>query len=277
MGVSYRLSCPHTHHQMGSVKRKHHHIVETGLSLLATVNVPLTFWDSAFETTTYLINRLPSKVTRKKSHYECLFNISPNYKLLKIFGCECWPFLRSYNSAKLSFCSTSCVFIGYNKNHLGYKCLHIPSGRVYIARHVVFNENNFPFLKSNPTRSSSSSTIPTFVSIPLVAASNHTISNLSDALSIPFLKTSPTASYLTATNINPPHIHAIIPLVSPTEPKSAPPIRVHGMTTRSQNMIFTPLNFIDGRIKCPTCQALTASLALHEDEPTCFTQASKHA
>jgi hypothetical protein len=57
LGVSYRLSCPHTHHQMGFVERKHQHIVETGLTLLATACAPLTLWDSAFETATYLINR----------------------------------------------------------------------------------------------------------------------------------------------------------------------------------------------------------------------------
>jgi hypothetical protein len=101
MGVSYHLSCPHTYHQMGSVKRKHRHIVETGLILLATTNVPLSFWDLAFETAICLINRLPSKVTKHKSPFETLFNISPNYKLLKIFGCECWPFVRPYNSTNL--------------------------------------------------------------------------------------------------------------------------------------------------------------------------------
>jgi hypothetical protein len=128
-GVSYHLSCPHTHHQMGSIERKHRHIVETGLTLLATANVPLSFWDSAFETAVYLINRLLSKVTKKKSPFETLFNISPDYKLLKIFGCECWSFLRPYNSPKLAFRSQFCVFIGYSKNHLRYKGLHIPSGK----------------------------------------------------------------------------------------------------------------------------------------------------
>jgi hypothetical protein len=86
MRVFYRLSCPHTHHQMGSVERKHRHIVETGLTLLVTSTVPFTFWDSAFDTATYLINRLPSKVTQQKSPFEYLFKISPNYKFLKKFG-----------------------------------------------------------------------------------------------------------------------------------------------------------------------------------------------
>jgi hypothetical protein len=53
------------------------------------------------------------------------------------------------------------------------------------------------------------------------------------------------------------------------------PARVHGMTTRSQNMIVKPYKFTDGRVKYPPPQALTASIATHEDEPNCFSQASK--
>lgn len=38
--------------------------------------------------------------------------------------------------------------MGYSKPHVGYKCLHIPTGRVTcVSRHVVFNEDRFPFLQ----------------------------------------------------------------------------------------------------------------------------------
>jgi hypothetical protein len=40
------------------------------------------------------------------------------------------------------------VFLGYSSQHKGYKCLHIPSNRVYISHDVVFDENVFPFLPS---------------------------------------------------------------------------------------------------------------------------------
>ena len=30
-------------------------------------------------------------------------------------------------------------------NHLGYRCLDVVTGRVFLSRHVVFNETNFPF------------------------------------------------------------------------------------------------------------------------------------
>lgn len=75
------------HQQNGSVERKHRHIVETSLTLLATASVPFSYWDDAFLTTTYLINCLPSPVTFKKSPIEILYHKPPNYNFLKTFGC----------------------------------------------------------------------------------------------------------------------------------------------------------------------------------------------
>ena len=42
------------------VERKHRHIVDLGLTLLHHASLPLQFWDYAFITTVYLINRLPT-------------------------------------------------------------------------------------------------------------------------------------------------------------------------------------------------------------------------
>ena len=145
---------------MGFVECHDRRIVETGLTLLATAQAPLTLWDSAFETTTYLINRLPSKVTHNKSPFQLLFNLTPDYKFLKTFGCECWHFLRPYNTRKLDYRSKSCVFIGYSKEHQGYKCLHLTTGKVYTAHHVVFNESSFPFSKYNQERPTPLTTPP---------------------------------------------------------------------------------------------------------------------
>jgi hypothetical protein len=46
-----------------------------------------------------------------------------------------------------------CLFLGYSPLHKGYKCLHLPSNRVYISRDVVFNENSFPCTSASPTSS----------------------------------------------------------------------------------------------------------------------------
>jgi hypothetical protein len=93
LSIAHRVSCPHTHQQNGSAKRKHRHIVETGLALLAHAGMPLKFWDEAFLTAMYLINHLPTRVLDDLSPMEQLFKSLPNYSMLKIFGCACWPHL----------------------------------------------------------------------------------------------------------------------------------------------------------------------------------------
>ena len=59
---------------------------------------------------------------------------APDYLFLKTFWCACCPNLRPHNSHKLQPCSLQCVFLGYSLLHCGYKCLHIPTGRLYISR-----------------------------------------------------------------------------------------------------------------------------------------------
>jgi hypothetical protein len=41
IGIHRRLICPHTHEQNGIVERRHHYIVETGLTLLSQCKEPL--------------------------------------------------------------------------------------------------------------------------------------------------------------------------------------------------------------------------------------------
>jgi histone deacetylase 1/2 len=150
LGISHRVSCPHAHQQNRAAERKHRHIVDVGLSLLANASMPLKFWDEAFLTATYLINILPTKVIYYHTPIELLLKSTPDYKSLRVFGCACWPNLRHYNTRKLSFHSLQCVFLGYSTLHKGFKCLDPKFGHVYISRDVVFDENVFPFASMHP-------------------------------------------------------------------------------------------------------------------------------
>ena len=147
--ISHRVLCPYTHQQNGSAECKHRHIVETGLVLLAHVDVPIKFWDDTFLTSTYLINRLPTRIIDKKkcSLLRAFFHTPPNYS---VFWCACWPHLRPYNKQKLSFRSKECVFLGYISLHKGYMFFDIDSGRVYISRDFIFDENVFRFKRPHP-------------------------------------------------------------------------------------------------------------------------------
>lgn len=91
------------------------------------------------------MNRVLSVPTGSKSPYELPFKRTPEYTTLRNFGCLCFLHLRPYRSTKMESRSSPCVFIGYNSQHKGYKCLHIPTGRIYWSRHVIFVESEFPF------------------------------------------------------------------------------------------------------------------------------------
>jgi hypothetical protein len=65
--------------------------------------MPLKFWDEAFTTATYLINRLSTRVIDNLCPLERLFKTPPIYSMLRIFCCACWPRLCPYNRHKLSF------------------------------------------------------------------------------------------------------------------------------------------------------------------------------
>nr|GEX68483.1 hypothetical protein [Tanacetum cinerariifolium] len=65
---------------------------------------------------------------------------------------------------KMDFRSTPCVFLGYSPSHHGYRCLDISTERLYIARHVRFNEAQFPFDITKTTSPPPSKTSPYYSS-----------------------------------------------------------------------------------------------------------------
>jgi hypothetical protein len=81
---------------------------------------------------------------KNQSPFSKLFHRSPDYTILRTFGCLCYPLLRPYANHKLSFGSKPCILLGYATNQKGYCCLDPQSHKIYISRHVVFDETIFP-------------------------------------------------------------------------------------------------------------------------------------
>ena len=80
-----------------------------------------------------------------------LYGHNPDIFSLKVFGCACYPYLRPYSHHKLNHRTTECIFLGYSNVSKGYLCLDLLTNKLYIYRHVLFNEHKFPFPFTSPS------------------------------------------------------------------------------------------------------------------------------
>jgi histone deacetylase 1/2 len=164
---------------------------------------------------------------------------------LRAFGCACWPYLRPYNRHKLDFRSKCCIFIGYSIAHQGYKCLDVTTRKIFISRHVVFDESIYLY-----TVPPSNSFTPKLD--PVVLPPNHHLSSSSALISAGTITQPPAPSQLHMVSPSRPSnsLHynsaspASNPIPSPLQnntdpaPSPSPPQRpvpaTHPMITRSK-------------------------------------------
>ncbi|GJX49056.1 ribonuclease H-like domain-containing protein, partial [Tanacetum coccineum] len=112
-------------------------------TLLFQAKLPPTYWVEALHMAVHILNILPSTAINNEVSFTRLFGTSPDYSLLRIFGCLCYPHL--YPNHKLETRATLSLFLGHTSNHRGYRCLDLTTNKIIISRHVIFDETNFPY------------------------------------------------------------------------------------------------------------------------------------
>lgn len=248
----HQFSCPHTPEQNGVVECKHQHVLSLSRALMHQSGVPPIFWPQIFQTSVFLINKLPSSSIAYKTPHELLFQKPPDYSFLKIFGCACYPWLQPYTKSKLDARSTQCIFLGYSQQHKGYNCFDPVTKRFFVSRYVIFDENLFPFRTS--------SLLSTDIFSPIVpifsTATSFSTVNKDNIAVVPH--TAPTTDLLQS-------VSSVLLAPSSGSPFSAgcPTNNDHSMVTRAKLGIFKP-------------KVLTVSSSFSTDNsilPTTFNQA----
>nr|GEU94278.1 ribonuclease H-like domain-containing protein [Tanacetum cinerariifolium] len=142
-GIQFRFFYPRTSQQNGKSERMIRTINNLICTLLFQAHLPPNYWTEALNMAVYLLNILPSRAINNEIPFTCLFGAQPDYSLLHVFGCLCYPHIDTNH--KLGPRATPSIFLGHAANHFGYRCLDLNTNIIIISRHVTFDETVFPF------------------------------------------------------------------------------------------------------------------------------------
>lgn len=123
--------------------------VSSSYSLLTCL--PNTGW-MHFSLLFYLINRMPSKSLNSYPPWQKLFQNTPDYSTLWVFGCACYPWLRPYSNDTAPDNVPSLAITSITR---GTSVLIPPLAAIFLSRHVTFDKSSFPFQSSSTTTSPS--------------------------------------------------------------------------------------------------------------------------
>ena len=94
-GILLRTSCPYTSAQNGKAERMLRTLNNAVRTLLIHAAMPPSYWAEALSTAVFLINRRPSSSIHNGIPYHLLYRKMPDYSLLRVFGCLCYPNLSA--------------------------------------------------------------------------------------------------------------------------------------------------------------------------------------
>ena len=109
--------------------------------MMSYTNLPTLLWGFALQTTTYILNCIPSKSV-STTPYDIWHGKAPSFKHVKIWGCP--AYIKRLKIDKLEARSIQGRFIGYPKDILGYYFyLFTEQVVVVVSRDAIFLEKEF--------------------------------------------------------------------------------------------------------------------------------------
>ncbi|GKB61470.1 retrotransposon protein, putative, ty1-copia subclass [Tanacetum coccineum] len=117
LGRKIKLTPPRTPHVNGVAEMRNRTLLDIVRSMMSRATLPISFWGYALETTTHILNLVPTKKV-SKTPFEMWKGKCPFLGHIKIWGCEVYD--RREAEDKLEARSEKCLFIGYPEESFGY-------------------------------------------------------------------------------------------------------------------------------------------------------------
>ncbi|CAN1315366.1 Retrovirus-related Pol polyprotein from transposon TNT 1-94 [Linum perenne] len=142
-GIEHQMSCVERQEQNGRVERKQQDILNIARALRFQSGLPLIYWSYCVLHAVHILNRLPTPLLSNQTPY--MYNTSPDYSHLKVFGCLCYASSLDRHKTKFDHRARQCVYLGVAAGIKGHKLLDLNTKQVFVSRDVLFHESIFPF------------------------------------------------------------------------------------------------------------------------------------
>lgn len=109
-------------------------------SSLKTMSVPDVLWGEAANHHVYVLNRISTKALKNSTPYEMWTGRKPHLGRIRVFGCVSHMKIAKGHLKKLDDRSKKLVHLGIEKGSKSYRLLDPDTGKLYVSRDVVFEE-----------------------------------------------------------------------------------------------------------------------------------------
>jgi len=138
-GIVHEVTPPYTPQQNGTAERLNRFVLNITRSMLKCYEVSKKLWGEVVATTTYLLNRSPSKKLDGITPEEAWTGKKPNVSHLRIFGCLCYRHVPDQRRHKLDDKGEPMILLGYHQTG-AYRLFDPNTEKIVISAYVVFDE-----------------------------------------------------------------------------------------------------------------------------------------
>ena len=140
-GICRHLTAPYSPQQNGVVERRNRTLLGMTRSILKHMSMPNYLWGEAVRHSTYLINRVATRVLVSQTPYQVFKRKKPSIEHIHVFGCLGYAKKDIRHLRKLDDRSQKLVHLGTEPGSKAYRLYDPINRKVVVSRDVVFDEN----------------------------------------------------------------------------------------------------------------------------------------
>ncbi|WAR57494.1 hypothetical protein PtB15_8B544 [Puccinia triticina] len=143
-GVVAERSLPYHHFQNGAAECYNRTVSDMGQSILYDSELGREFWGYTFMWSAWTLNRIPNRITKEKTPYECFFGDKPQLDRTRVFGSRAYVLVAPEKQKKLDGRAVEGLVVGHLAESKGWTFWLPATKKLVSSAWAEFGRNALP-------------------------------------------------------------------------------------------------------------------------------------